>query len=554
MPRSFLIASWCSVLVMVLACHAGAQIFSTQEDPLDSDAKETRTSQTPSPRAATSNIPLEGTVDPAEYFVGPSDVFAISVTAASLTTYTVAVTPEGSLIIPSVGEVSVAGLTLAEAKSRILEEIKKKFVGGKASATLLVPRPILVLVSGHVLNPGIYEATAVSRANKALELANAPRRGQSPDLAEKFIKEGSTRNIILKHRDGSESRVDIVKFMAMNQGRWNPFLREGDIIVVPRRDPARYVVAIYGEVNVPGRYEHVAGDGVRDLVNIAHGFTPLAQTDSLEFSRLSWDGSGMTGQILSWSSLCSDSSRDLLLEPGDRVMVKAKSDLREDYFVVVAGEVVAPGTYPITKNATRLSEIIRRAGGFTEFASLATAELSRHSVSPEDLDYERRVSLRGGTSADDSAYFVLETDLRIRKEIVNVDFVSLFAAGDSSRDVILHSGDYIQIPPVRPTIYVYGQVVSPGHVAFDGQAKLSDYLARAGGLTENARGGDIRIIKSSTRQWLTPEQTTIEPGDYIWVPKDPERPFSYYMTVLSQAATVLSVALGIAVLIVQAGK
>ena len=61
-------------------------------------------------------------------------------------------------------------------------------------------------------------------------------------------------------------------------------------------------------------------------------------------------------------------------------------------------------------------------------------------------------------------------------------------------------------------------------------------------------------MKGRTKQWLEPGETSIEDGDYIWVPKDPDHPFSYYMTIASQAASVMSVVIGIAVVIVQVTK
>ncbi len=103
-------------------------------------------------------------------------------------------------------------------------------------------------------------------------------------------------------------------------------------------------------------------------------------------------------------------------------------------------------------------------------------------------------------------------------------------------------------------MYVFGQIVSPGHVPFVPGEHADYYIAKAGGFTERARHGDVKVIKGTTKQWLAPDETTIEDGDYVWVPKDPDHSFAYYMTIASQAATVLSVVIGIGVLIVQVTK
>jgi protein involved in polysaccharide export with SLBB domain len=262
----------------------------------------------------------------------------------------------------------------------------------------------------------------------------------------------------------------------------------------------------------------------------------------------------MTITLLNGALLLKGEVPDLLLQPGDRLVVRARRDLREDYRVFVSGEVNYPGTYPITKHGTTLSQILARAGGFTEFAAIKSAAVNRSSVSSAEVETERLLSLRAGVSHEDSAYYFAETELRLRKEIVNVDFWRLFVQKDSSQDVVLQTDDHIHIPSLRRTVYVFGQVVSPGHIPFVSGESVDYYVGKAGGETERARRGDIKIVKARTKQWLSPGETGIEEGDYVWVPKDPERPFSYYMNIIGQTAAVVSVAVSIVLLVIQTNK
>ena len=154
------------------------------------------------------------------------------------------------------------------------------------------------------------------------------------------------------------------------------------------------------------------------------------------------------------------------------------------------------------------------------------------------------MSYRGIT--DDSLDYLQETELRL-KEIVGI----LEALrGDSSEDVYLQSEDVIKIPAISRTIYVFGQIVTPGHIPFKDGGDPRYYVMKAGGFTDRARGDDLRIIKSRTKQWLAEDETTVEEGDYIWIPKEPDRPFAYYMTTASQAASVISVIIGMAAVII----
>ena len=68
-------------------------------------------------QAPVTNVPaLEGPVDPEKYYVGPSDILSVNIWISPPLNFSLTVTPEGTLIIPTVGEVRVTDLTLREAK------------------------------------------------------------------------------------------------------------------------------------------------------------------------------------------------------------------------------------------------------------------------------------------------------------------------------------------------------------------------------------------------------------------------------------------------------
>jgi len=508
----------------------------------------------PSSLTALRGPALESTISPDNYFVGPSDGFSVNIWTSPPLAFQLLVTPEGSLIVPTVGEIRVSDMTLAAAKKKVLEEINKRYLRGGASVTLVAPRPILVTVRGLVLAEGTYTMAAYNRVNRAIDEANKLNPMFSAEYLEVLRRRMSTRRITVRHKDGTQSRVDVPKFLATKDDRWNPYLREGDIIIVPQNDFGKNVIGVYGAVNAPGRYEYAEGDSVKDAIRIAYGFGPKAETDSIEFSRQDREGDIVVRRIISGRAIMAGTEPDFPLQPGDRLLVRGGIDRRGDYRVAVSGEVVYPGTYPITRNSTHLVDIIRAAGGFTELASLTSAEVQRQSVAPWDIEMERLESLRGGVAPDDSSYYYLETNLRIRKEVVNADFVKLFAQGDSSQNILLQDEDLINVPPRKKTIYVFGQVVSPGHVPFSPGQDVWYYVNKAGGLTERSRRGDVKVVKAKTRQWLSPEETAVDEGDYVWIPKVPERPFGYYLGIVAQSAVVVSAAVSIVLLIIQMNK
>jgi polysaccharide export outer membrane protein len=497
---------------------------------------------------------LESVIAPDRYYVGPSDVFSINVWAMPPLAYQLTVTPEGTLIIPTVGEVQVADLTLFAAREKTLEAIRKRYLRNDVTMTLVTPRPILVAVQGEVLNPGTYIMAAYNRVDRVIEEANRLLTGQNFGESDYIKSLMSRRRIIVRHKDGSREVVDIPKFLATKDERWNPYLREGDIIIVPKNNFKRNVIGVYGEVNSPGRYEYAAGDSAKDAVRIAYGFTPHARQDSVELTRQDSTGGIVLHRWLDARGILDGTAADIPLQPGDRLLVHGRLDRRGDYRVDVGGEVLYPGTYPISRNSTTLREVIRSAGGFTESASLPLAEVLRHTVAAPEIELERLESLRGGVPPDDSTYYYLETNLRIKKEVVNADFVALFRDHDSTQDVILRDGDVIDVPSTKKTVYVFGQVVNPGHIGFVAGEDIWYYIRKAGGVTDRAREGDIKLVKAKTRQWLSPGGVPVEEGDYVWVPKVPERPFGYYLNIIAQSATVLSVAVSVVLLVIQLKK
>ena len=531
-------------------------VTDSKTDLLDAKPDLKSMLQTPSTIAPA----LEGPVDPDKYFVGPSDVFSVNIWLSLPINFSVTVTPEGTLIVPTVGEIRVADCTLREAKKRVIEEIKKKYQTGVASVTLISPRQIIVTVTGMVRNPGKYVVYATDRVDKAIAMADRVQKDQIVENTEewwqKILHEGqqSKRNIHLTRRTGENLRVDILRYYATQYDQLNPLLREGDEIFVPRVDMKKSVFGVYGGVNVQGSFELVDGDSLLDAIKLAYGFTVRAQMDSIGLYRYNGQTNDQIFTNYDFNQVKHGSRNNIKLIPGDRIVVKEHVDMREDYKVYIEGEVKFPGFYPIAKDSTKLSVTLKMAGGFTEYASLPSAQVYRGTISWQELEIERLLSLRGNISQEDSAYYLLETELRTKRQVVNVDFKKLFVNNDPSEDIYMKNGDVVSIPSILRTIYIFGQVVNPGNVPFISGMDYQYYIQKCGGFTENARTSDVMIIKRATRQWLSPKETKVEEGDYVWVPKEPQRTFAYWMNIFNQTAAVVTAAVSIALLAVQLNK
>jgi hypothetical protein len=149
---------------------------------------------------------------------------------------------------------------------------------------------------------------------------------------------------------------------------------------------------------------------------------------------------------------------------------------------------------------------------------------------------------------DDTSYFNLENQLRVLVEGSSLDFRKINDPQSDIAKYIVQSGDIIIIPQVQNSVYVFGQVLRPGHVTFIEGKDYNYYVTEASGLGELAEDDDIMVIKGGSRVWLSPlrETVTIEEGDYIYVPKQSLRTFrsyifeySVYVGLLASIAAIL---------------
>jgi len=525
--------------------------------------------------AKTRAVPMEGAIDPATYTLGPSDVLLVALWGPLSFAQQLTVTPEGTLIIPTVGELKVAGMSLADTKVEVSRVVRKKYIAGEVSVTLMSPREFVVRLRGAVLREGEYVVSAVDRVEKVLvegagleplraTMTVSPLDGKTGDpLGPEEVRapsyrgiarvddRASLRNIRLIRRTGDTLRVDIPRFYVTHEDRYNPFLLDGDIVVVPQRNLTRNFVTVDGAVHAPGRYEYVEGDELLTLLEIAQWFTVAADRKNVVILRLDETGNVAEEIVVDVDRVKNGELPNPAIQRGDRIVVKARPDDRKNYAVIVSGAVRNPGQYPIGRTSTRLSKIIRDAGGFSDDALLTGSVVLRKEERLEGLVDARmdlaRVQRTHQLTGPDTTYFLL--DYELGRSPVVVDFVRLFEHRDSLHDVTLRDRDIVHIASNQQTVLVQGQVANPGHIAYVPDMGYRYYVDRAGGYSERAETGDVKVIKQGSLEWVDPDKTAIEPGDKIWVPKMPYREFRYYVEIVRD---VFGVVAGVATLVILA--
>ncbi|MFA6468678.1 MAG: SLBB domain-containing protein [Bacteroidota bacterium] len=523
---------------------------------------ETRSSsRTPQITGSSVSVVMDGPVDPKEYIVGPGDIFTVGILSSVPLNFQVPVTPEGTVVIPTVSEVAVSGLSLEVVKKLVLVEIRKKYLSGSASFTLFQPRSFTVSIKGYVLNEQSIIVQATNRVDAAISIANdiqvyksknilSEQQISSSQIVQKIISSASTRSIKIVRKDGSTAVADIAKYMATGDATSNPLLRDGDVIIVPPNNIQKNFVGVYGAVIKNGEFEFVTGDSLTALIAIAGGLTNMADPGHVLITR-SDASSSVTELNVDIDRIRAGEQPNIALQRGDRIIVPSRNTIDKGGVVVVEGEVVSPGSYAVIQDSTKLSEIISRAGGITNRAGLNAATIIREIDAGLDREVRYLQLRKGYTTNEDTIYFNNEMVFKNRYEIVSADFVALIGENNVSKDVRLRNGDRIIVPANTNAVYVFGEVKIPGFIQFVKEKGPDFYIAAAGGETEAAQSGDIKIIKAGTKQWLSPSETTIEEGDYVWIPKEPYRPFSYYMTIYSQFFGIIATVVSLVILVSQ---
>ena len=217
---------------------------------------------------------------------------------------------------------------------------------------------ITVTIGGDFLVNGSFPASRTERLDQFITRIYNEARSQAirpvanENLLMKFISEAENfalRDITLKRMDGSEQKIDLKRFRLTGNFENNPYLKNDDVVIFPNYDLEYDFVDISGAINKPGKFQFVEGDKLEDALLFAGGINKAYENvNRAVISRLSYDGE--TEERIEVGL-----DEEFYLKRGDRIKVAADQTKRQDYKVLVLGEVQNPGYYYITKNSTTLN-------------------------------------------------------------------------------------------------------------------------------------------------------------------------------------------------------
>lgn len=495
---------------------------------------------------------IDKTVDPGTYIVGPNDIFSLGLYGFMNQQIPLIVNVEGSLIIPTVGEIKVDGLTLSKVKENVISAVKKRYYSSDVSLNLTTPRTFLISISGAVQKK--LEVTSLTRTSDIInqvvyDTLSPTVKNVYPEF---FVPDYSLRNIEITRKNGKVEKVDLYKYFYTNDDKYNPYFQNGDLLKIPYGQLKQNYISVNGAVQLGGVYEYNSEDDLFSVINLARGFDNDANTDSITIFRYDYTNAKYEQMHVNF-----DKDKDFKINVFDRVFVKYKSSAVLNHSVTVLGEVAWPGVYPISFKKTTLKEIIELAGGFLPTAYLPLSIVFRRN----DEEYTRKdtaeilINMRANDlliNEKDKQNF--ERDVISRRNRVVVDFEKLYNENDSSQNIILENKDVIYINDNKNIVYVYGQVGNEGYVPYKEGEDYEYYIKKSGGYSLAADKGNTRIIKFNSRGWYEADNSIIRPGDFIYVPKETPAEFKESLTIIATMIGVVASVITTYLLIIQQDK
>ncbi len=151
--------------------------------------------------------------------------------------------------------------------------------------------------------------------------------------------------------------------------------------------------------------------------------------------------------------------------------------------VIVGGAVNSPGRYPISpESSTDIYRAIALAGGFTENADRQQVRLIRYKPNIVKNDPSNDGTQQGNGTSSDTA---------------NVEIYDL-STNQPYREIRVAATDLVYVVPLS-VIEVQGEVKTPGKLFVRDSVSITNALARAGGLTEEADlSSFVKVNKDGT--------------------------------------------------------
>lgn len=397
-------------------------------------------------------------------------------------------------------------------------------------------------IEGAVFREGDYELKDSTTVSSLIERAEG-------------IREDAFMNRGLIYREKDDLSTEVVSFnlrdLLNDPEKHDIELQRNDIVRISSIFDLQddYTISVVGAVQDPGTFEYADNMTLEDVILQADGFRESAAPYRIEVSRRITDGDSAyvpkeTADIhrfkVDEDLELDEDIANFRLKPFDRVYIRNAPSYVEQQQVEIKGEVLFPGEYTLDEQDMRISDLIQRAGGLTEYAYPAGGNLTREMDQNVDTAY---INIPDTVESSEG--------LEQQTTKVGIQMDKIINNPGSEEDLILEEGDVLEVPKELQTVQISGEVLYPVSVRYRDNLSLKDYLRAAGGASDEGKPKDAYIVYANgevdraSKFLFFRNYPDVRPGATIYVPRKeqerdltPQERISIYSTIVSMAAIV----------------
>jgi protein involved in polysaccharide export with SLBB domain len=410
--------------------------------------------------APVTNVPVGN-----DYVIGPGDQLRMLMWGRINNTLTLNVARDGSVMIPEIGPLQVAGLTFDQTK-RLIEGHAGQITGVQVEVTMGKLRTIQVFVVGEVVQPGSYTVSALSHVSNALAASGG------------ITKVGSLRRIELRRGNHVVRSIDLYNLLLNGNADGDEQIEPNDVIFVPVIGP---VAGVAGDVKRPAIYELASnGQSLASVVRLAGGISAFGYSQRVQVERIENHDKRIALDI----DLNDIRSQRFDVRDGDLIKVYPVLPQQHD-IVQVRGNVNRPGKYQ-WHPGMRVSDLIDAAEGVAPHTFFRYALIRRQE-------------------GREKAIHMLPVDLgeAMSDHLATPENITL---NQQDELTVFNESQMRYLPMVQ----VFGEVRNPGYYVLSQGMRVTDLLYLAGGLKDDAYQQQAELARTEVVNGSHTMHTTID--------------------------------------------
>ncbi len=417
-----------------------------------------------------------------DYLIGPGDKLRIRLWGADVDAEFIGIVErDGSINVPKIGIIAIAGTPYGKVDALIRSEAGKYVQGINVSVSLVELRSLEIYVVGPVNKPGLHMVPAFSTVFDALIAAQGVK------------KSGSLRNIEIYRQGKLLGQFDLYDLLLHGRQKTDIMLGNRDVVFVARLGKTAAVAGAVGEEAI---FELKGEDTLGELLDLSGGTLPQASGGRLYLRRYV-DNHEFTVKDIDTLALADDWRRTPILD-GDLLELEFLPEGMPQV-VTLTGHVWKPAVFQF-RSGMQLSELFPAEEVLMPGAVTSFAILQRYNS-----EFASYVAQRFPLTQLFSGQFDLPLEPHDKVEVLSREKIG-----------------------ITEEVTISGAVWQPGQIPFSKGLTLGGLVAMSGGEKFGANMQAIELsrqvieegrvlVRHHTLDFATQKDFVLLPFDYVFV-------------------------------------